>query len=203
MQLLIKNINTFNNNTINLFYNEIYYNKKNNIDKILNIKKKKQSIIGEFLLKKLLKKNYNINYKDLKFKINKYGKPFILDMNIYYNISHSHDYVITAISKNKIGIDIEKIRKTNIKNIYQFSTKNELDYILSSKKNIEKRLFKIYTLKESYFKMKGTNLNNIKNVEFTINKNEIICSDKNVKVKIINIINNYIIAICEEYKNED
>ena len=203
MQLLIKNINTFNNNTINLFYNEIYYNKKNNIDKILNIKKKKQSIIGEFLLKKLLKKNYNINYKDLKFKINKYGKPFILDMNIYYNISHSHDYVITAISKNKIGIDIEKIRKTNIKNIYQFSTKNELDYILSSKKNIEQRFFEIYTLKESYFKMKGTNLNNIKNVEFTINKNEIICSDKNVKVKIINIINNYIIAICEEYKNED
>jgi len=44
--------------------------------------------------------------------------------------------------------------------------------------------------------MKGTNLNNIKNIEFTIKNNKIKCSDKTVNLKLIKYIENYVIAIC-------
>ena len=50
--------------------------------------------------------------------------------------------------------------------------------------------------------MKGTDLYDIKNIEFKINKNEIICSDNKVKARIIRKIPNYIIAICEEKSEE-
>lgn len=202
MQYLIKNINLYKINNLNNFFTNINDYKKNRINKILNIKKRKQSIIGELLLKKLIEENYNINYNILEFKTNKNGKQFITNFNIHHNISHSNDYVITAISENKIGVDIEKIRKTNIRTIYQFATLNERNYILSNNENIEKRLFEIYTLKEAYFKMKGTNLNSIKNIEFTIDKSNILCSDNKIQAKLIDILPNYIIAICEE-KNED
>ena len=45
--------------------------------------------------------------------------------------------------------------------------------------------------------MLGTNLNHILDVEFTVNNNKITCSDKKVKCQIINLIDGYIIAVCE------
>jgi len=71
-------------------------------------------------------------------------------------------------------------------------------YILSTNTNIEERIFRIYTLKEAYFKMLGTNLNHILEVEFKIENNKVLCSDKNVKVGFINNIDGYIIAYCEK-----
>ncbi len=82
--------------------------------------------------------------------------------SLFYNISHSNQYVICVISKQEIGIDIEKIRSVYKHVMYQFATQHELLYITKSKQNIYKRLFEIYTLKEAYFKCYGINLNNIK-----------------------------------------
>ena len=82
---------------------------------------------------------------------------------------------------------------------------NELNYtaslFITKDETTEKyfeRLFEIYTLKEAYFKMKGENLNNIKNVEFIINNNEIICSDHQVKVNI----KKFIQVLFSEIKNK-
>ena len=197
MEYIIKNINDFNKDDINNFYDKIPKLKKDKINKLKNYNSKIRSIIGEMLLKELLVKN-NVSYNSLDYYINEYGKPYLKDYNIFFNISHSFDYVITAISNNEIGIDIEKVRQTPIKTINQFATEKEKEYILSSKNNIEERIFKIFTLKEAYFKRLGTNLNNILEVEFIIKNDKIYCNDKKVKVGFINDIKGYIIAYCEK-----
>ena len=197
MKYIVKNINDFNTEDINNFYDKIPKLKKDKISKFKNYESKVRSIIGEMILKELLVKN-NVSYNSLDYYINEYGKPYLKDHNIFFNISHSFDYVITAISDNEVGIDIEKIRKTPIKIINQFATEKEKEYILSSKKNIEERIFKIFTLKEAYFKRLGTNLNNILEVEFIIKNDKIYCNDKKVKVGFINDIKGYIIAYCEK-----
>ncbi len=193
MEYIIKKIDDISENDINNFYNKLYKYKKYKVNKYKN---KKASIIGDILLNDLLIE-HSISYNDLTFKINKYGKPYIEPNKIYFNISHSHEYVITIISNKEIGIDIEKIRKTPLKVINQFATENEKKYILSSNKDIYERIFKIYTLKEAYFKMKGTNLNGIFNVEFIINNDKVICSDKNVNIGFICFDNKYVISYCE------
>ena len=197
MEYIIKNIKDFNKDDINNFYDKILKLKKDKINKLKNYDSKIRSIIGEMLLKELLVKN-NVSYNSLDYYINEYGKPYLKDNNIFFNISHSFDYVITAISNNEIGIDIEKVRETPLKTINQFATEKEKEYILSSKKNIEERIFKIFTLKEAYFKRLGTNLNNILEVEFIIKNDKIYCNDKKVKVGFINDIKGYIIAYCEK-----
>lgn len=167
------------------------------INNIKNYNDKKRSILGEILLIKLLKE-IDIDYNELTIKKNKYGKPYIINNKFYYNISHSHDYVICAISNKKIGIDIEKIRPVNKRIATQFSTNNELKYINEYNNNqlVYKRFFTIFTLKEAYFKCIGTNLNNIKKLEFNLNASSIISNKKNYKFNT-KIINNYVIAICE------
>lgn len=197
MEYVIKNINDFNKNDINNFYNKIPKLKKDKIDKYKNYDTKVRSIVGEILLKNLLSKS-NISYKSLDYYINENGKPYLKNYNIFFNISHSFDYVITTISDKEIGIDIEKIRKTPLNIINQFATEKEKEYILSSNNNIEERIFKIYTLKEAYFKMLGTNLNHILEVEFTIKNDKIYCNDEKVKVGFIDDIKGYIIAYCEK-----
>ena len=198
MEYLVKNVANLKLNDILYFYNNIYDYKKNKIDKYINDKSKILSIEGEILLDTLLKDNYSIDYKDIEIKVNNNGKPLITNNNIFFNISHSFDYVITCISNNSIGVDIEKIRKTNINVIDQFATNKEKEYILSTNFDREKRLFSIYTLKEAYIKCKGLSLKNIKDVEFIIDNEKILCSDNTVEGKIITDIKNYIIALVEE-----
>ena len=193
MEYIIKKIN--NTNLEQIIKIKMYKRKK--IKKILKIDDKKRCLQGELLLIQGLKK-HNIDYNRIKIKKNSYGKPYIQNNPLYYSISHSHDYVVCAFSKNKIGIDIEKIRDVDIQIMNQFATSNEKKYILKSKKQLFNRFFTIYTLKEAYFKMLGKNLNNMLNIEFTINKNYISCSDFKVKVYIIKTVNNYIISICEQ-----
>ncbi len=196
MEYKIENINNYTDKDINNFYPKLYKLKKEKISKYKHNNKKKISIIGDMLLCELLKRK-NINYDNLDFYINYYGKPYIKNSNLFFNISHSFNYVITILSNKEIGVDIEKIRKTPLNAINQFATEKEKQYILSSNIDVEKRIFQIYTLKEAYFKMKGTNLNDILKIEFIITDNKIYCNDKSIKAGFINDVKGYIIAYCE------
>ena len=192
MKYLIGHIDNYSEQDIDSFYNKMPHVKKDKISKMKNTIARKRSVIGEMLLSKLV-----TNYQNLEYSINHYGKPYYNNYNYYFNISHSYDYVVTVVSKKEIGIDIEKIRKTSLNSIHYFATAKEQEYILSSTHNIEERLFKIYTLKEAYFKMLGTNLDHVLDIEFIIEGDSITCSDSNITVGFIHDIDGYIISYCE------
>lgn len=201
MDYIIKSINDFDINDIKQFYNKIPKIKKDKIDKYKINDAKSRSIVGEMLLEELLSKK-GISYNSIDYFINDDGKPYLKNSDLFFNISHSDQYVITSISEKEIGIDIEKVRKVPLNTINHFATENERKYILSSNIDIEKRLFQIYTLKEAYFKMKGENLSRIFEVEFFIKNNNIYCSDNNIIANFINDIDGYIISYCEKkYKS--
>ena len=156
MKYLIGRINDYNNIDLNI----IKESKKLRISKY-NDKDKLRSYIGELLLIEGLNKYYNINYNDINIIYNKYGKPYLENYNLYYNISHSKDYVIVVFSDKKIGVDIEYIHgNINTKNI--FCNKEEIEYI----DNDLTKLFDIFTYKEAYIKMQGKSIMNIKDVSF-------------------------------------
>lgn len=168
------------------------------IDKIDNkaLMKQKRKNISRILLKDLLYSNYGIiNYK---LFTNEYGKYFIKDKNIFFSVSYSYQCVVCVVDDYEIGIDVEKIRKTNINTINLFATDNEKMYILED--DTYKRLFEIFTLKEAYFKMLGTDLSEMKKIEFRINNDTISCSDNSVICEII-YVRDYIISIVKKISN--
>ena len=193
MYFIHDNINNYTTNDFIKMFNILNIKDQMKIKKLINIQDKKLSILSKYLLKNILSQKYNLDYNNIYY--NKFNKPLI--NGIQFNISHSNDYIVICFSKNKIGTDIEKIRETNLNIINFFCTEEEKKYILNSK-NKYKRLFEIFCLKEAYFKMQGTNLFNMKKINFNINKNTITSSDNKIKIKINYEIPNYIITIIEE-----
>ncbi len=193
-KIIYKNINDINKDDLLNFYQYIYNEKKKKIDKLKKETDKLVSILGEYLLAQLLKKYYNIDYKKVKFNYNKNGKPFISNYNIFFNISHSHNFAACIISDNECGIDIELVRPVNLNIINTFTNSNEKEYILNNNADVYYRLFKIFTLKEAYLKMMGSKITNIKNIKFIINSNDIKCLDNNI-IFFSKLDNNIIISI--------
>lgn len=192
MKYLYANINDYNDNDYKSIYESINNFKKKDIDKLPTIDDKKRSILGLKLLMTLLLEK-NINYNDLKFTKNKDGKPIITNYPLFYSTSHSDEYVICALSDKEIGIDIQSIQKINFKIMNSFFDKYEKFY-----SNNNENYTKVLSLKEAYGKCYGFGINYIKEVKFSIKKENIIINDKNVTYKFINDIPNYIISIVEK-----
>ncbi len=73
---------------------------------------------------------------------------------IFFNISHSGEYVIGVASHTPIGCDIEKMVKAPIEIADRFFYNAEKDYI-SAHQNMDFAFWQLWTLKESYMKMTG------------------------------------------------
>ena len=196
MKYLIKNINDIDSLSIKNFLKKCKDCDLSYINKIKNLKKRKQTIVGKILLANLLKKEYNINYFDIEINYNYNGKPFFNNLNIFFNISHSYDMVICVISNSKIGVDIEKIVDINPKFTNIFLTTSEKEYVNYPAKNYNKRFFQIYTLKESYIKAMGNSILKNSNISFAYKNNTLTCSNKLILFKTIESVENYIISIC-------
>lgn len=143
-----------------------------------------KNISSQDFLSKILKENYNIDKYELIY--NEYGKPFLKDNNLFFNISHDNNLVVIAISDKNIGIDIEYLTYNRFVLKKCFNEKEQ--HKVNDKVNKEKEFTKIWVMKEAYVKMKGTGIiTDLKDIDTT-------------KIKNIDIIDNeeYIIAICKD-----
>ena len=196
MQILI----SFNNNlkeNIDHYLNSIPKTLRKKILKYKNEDYKKNSIISFYLKRKLC------NDKEMYFSKN--GKPLCNDT--FFNISHDFKCVVGVKYKNQIGIDIVyKYRNTDINNLKNCFTFNELNFINDNKLNT----LKLWSIKESFLKMKGygltidmkrININFLNNVDILIYFDNILC--ENINIKFIEL-ENYFLSIClENYKRNN
>lgn len=120
---------------------------------------RKLNIAGKILLMLGFEK-YGLDSKyicDLKYT--KYGRPHIEELNIDFNISHSGEYVLCALSKSlKLGIDIEeKNEDLDYRTFSNIFNSKELNQIKHSENKIEK-FYDYWTSKESVIKAIGKGL---------------------------------------------
>ena len=98
---------------------------------------------AQVVLKKMLD-YFNLKIPEIYTISN--GKPYFKDLNIYFNYSHSKNYIACAISYYEVGIDIEETtRKIN-----DDIAKKYLDNVIGNEKRIE-----TWVKKEAYSKLKG------------------------------------------------
>lgn len=118
----------------------------------------KLSIYSDLFVRYLICNKYHLQNSELRFTKNKHGKPYLLNnKNVFYNISHTNNAFVVALSKEKIGVDIEKIRNIDLKIANRFFTELEQKYILSSDYKT-KAFFELWTKKEAFLKYKGYGL---------------------------------------------
>lgn len=126
-------------------------------EKIMCIRSEKQkrlSLASKLLLQKKLKER---GHTLLDCVSQKNGKPKILkDENFHFNVSHSGEYVLLAVSPLPVGADIEQIRESLPKGLQRILSEEEMK-ILECLSEQEKNsfFFQLWTRKESYVKCLG------------------------------------------------
>lgn len=90
-----------------------------------------------------------------------YGKPYLADGDgVFFNLSHSGDRVLCAVSDLECGCDIERVREADLRVAERFFCPSEYA-LIASQTAAERRnelFFRLWTLKESYVKASGRGL---------------------------------------------
>lgn len=167
-------------------------------------KDKLRSIFGELLLRYALKEYFNIEFDKCKIIFNKYGKPYIIhETNLKFNLSHSGNIIICAISYQSVGIDIEENKALDLGTLVYCLHENE-QYCLrqyNSKEALD-LFYNYWVLKESYLKYLGVGLlYPLNKIGFTITKDQIrlfteLDIEKDLSFKLFHLLNKYSVAIC-------
>lgn len=111
-----------------------------------------QELAAGYLLQKYLGVS-----RDEQLTYNNCNKPFLASGDVFFNLSHSGDMTVLAISNCDIGIDIEKImtfHEVIVKKVYSEKQKEELMKLKGAAKN--ERFTEMWTAYEAMLKLKGT-----------------------------------------------
>ena len=121
---------------------------------------RQRSLLGHLLSRYAIMQQFHLNNDKIKLVENPYGKPHIKGYRaIHYNISHSGDWVVCAISQSVIGIDIQKFEGMKFGIIEHCFSKDERKYLFSLGKAQQLiSFYDMWTLKEAYIKAIGKGL---------------------------------------------
>ncbi len=178
--------------------------KRNKILSFKNEEDQLRSLFSEILLKHILLSRYMIEGPS-EVRYNEWGKPFFKNVDLFYNISHSGEYIVCAVSGHEVGIDIEKCREIDLTLAKRFFAKEEYESLLKvdSTGRID-AFYRLWTLKESYVKYKGIGLSCPLSsfiIDLQNMKIKKPLKDNKLKFKDLEMIEGYSISICTPLDN--
>jgi phosphopantetheine--protein transferase-like protein len=157
-------------------------------------------LAGRVMLRTLLGTSRFIEVKEDEF-----GKPYLSDFDFELSITHSYDYAGVMISKSKVGVDIEKMKKNLLNLAPKFLSEDEL--LMLDEHNSLKQLYVFWCVKESLYKLYGKKelafKENIKIIDPYVNsivKAEIVKNNyhKQFQVRYEEFVHGYMLAYAIE-----
>jgi 4'-phosphopantetheinyl transferase len=124
-------------------------------------KDKRRFLVARGYMKEVIGKYLEIDPHDIVFTTTIYGKPQLIDsinQGVQFSLAHSHELAVLAITKSKVGVDIEYIhREINYQNIAKnFFSKSEYQIFTSLTEAQKKEgFYKCWTMKEAIRKVYG------------------------------------------------
>lgn len=101
----------------------------------------------------ILKENYGLS--DQVIIKDSSGKPRLKSGEMHFNISHSRNTLVIAISDTEVGVDIEFFDRRISERVINYCLNNDEQKFAPFKTS---EFLKIWTAKESYLKLYGTGL---------------------------------------------
>ncbi len=89
---------------------------------------------------------------------NDYGKPYLKDGNVFFNLSHSGSVAVCALSDGEVGVDVQKVVPVKNGLLKRVCTQSEYSFITAQERGAEERFCRLWTVKESLIKFLGKGL---------------------------------------------
>ena len=165
------------------------------LEKIHQMKKTDDRLrsLGAGLLINFIKNKYRIHDR---LQTDKFGKPYFENAPLHFNISHSGNYVIAAVSKYEIGIDIQRVRADKHRIAEKNFVAGECAYINAMEDE---------ETQEAYLKAKGIGLRKPLN-SFEVDLSEDapkIVGEEALRVVQFRIDRKYIVSVCAGIQDKD
>ncbi len=201
------NVSSFTDEeTLNLLKPLISDERKAKMERFHFKKDSIRCLLGEIIARFAVSKRLNCKNSDISFKVDSFSKP-CLDKpkdSIFFNISHSGDWVVCVLSDYPCGIDIEFIKETDFGIAKRFFTQDEYESLMRQPAHYRsKYFFMLWTLKESYIKTDGRGLSlPLDSFSFKLDSDKISLLTKNALTncffKQFATDDNHIMSVCAQ-----
>ncbi|MEO1962652.1 MAG: 4'-phosphopantetheinyl transferase superfamily protein [Cycloclasticus sp.] len=132
------------------------------VNRLRSSKLRAQALSMRVQLRQLLSLYLNLKPIDIRFQRAEFGKPAIINSALSFNVSHSADAALVAISLcRELGVDIEQWRELdNLEGLVQrnFSSDEKNQWLSISDEEKQQTFFNIWTCKEAFIKATGRGL---------------------------------------------
>lgn len=130
---------------------ELLSDRRIKAERLKNKKNRAVSMAAGLVLQKVLREEYGIELRDGDLTAGEHGKLQIKEKA--FNISHSGDFVVLAVSDSEIGVDIECKTDPGRRVTERFFTEAEKSYVRN-----DDDFRRIWTMKEAFIKCLGKGL---------------------------------------------
>ena len=132
-----------------------------------NLEDKKRSLLAGYLIREGAKEwrtkegglQGDAKPLFLSYVYSEYGKPYLRgEKNLYFNISHSKNYVVCAFSDREVGIDIQVHKKGKgdiAQRFFSMEDRALMEKLAGEERSSEEIFFSMWTVKEAYMKLTG------------------------------------------------
>jgi len=178
------------------------------LEKVDKFKQKKHGdrhLICRANLRIILSKYLKIAPEKIVFSYTEKGKPFVNKKDFHFNLSHTDNQVVYAVSNYLIGVDIENItKKVKYEQLAKrFFCHAEYEIIKNAKPEDKPKIFySFWTTKEAYLKAIGEGLSgglNTLELNYSFSTNTTTVTTANIsnhwQIKSLKINNNYLANI--------
>jgi 4'-phosphopantetheinyl transferase len=123
-------------------------------------KDRQRSLLGECIARWALSRSTGIPPEKQVIQRTEKGKPWLnAESAPFFNVSHSGEWIVVALSEQNVGVDVERIRTPVYRVAKRYFSPKEVRF-LNALDEPDKKLyfFDLWTLKESYLKLLGKGL---------------------------------------------
>lgn len=124
---------------------------------------------------------YGLKERSIEYEFGERGKPSLkYHPNIHFSLSHSGDYAICSIGDKPMGNDIELVKQGRLKVADRFFAQEELDWMRAEpdEEEITQRMFRIWTMKESFLKATG------KGISLPLNSFAVVVDEEKNRIRV-------------------
>lgn len=180
-------------------------------EKLLRLKNREdrlRGLIADLLIQAVLMRQYGILRDHIRFQVDSYGKPYLPDQPLHFNVSHSGDWVVAAFDDTLVGIDIEAMEPVDYRRLSEtFFSEEECRQILGEDECRQLETFyAVWTGKESYVKAIGRGLSvSLKSFVFCKRQMKVFSSctsdDEAWFVKAYDVSQGYSLSVCSQSRD--